>query len=48
MIYTRTDDTFLGLRDRTNIANESKGQIFISVHANASTAKSARGFEIFY
>ena len=47
VIYTRTDDTFLGLRDRTNIANESKGQIFISVHANASTAKSARGFEIF-
>jgi N-acetylmuramoyl-L-alanine amidase len=47
VIYTRTDDTFLGLRDRTNIANENKGQIFISVHANASTAKSARGFEIF-
>ena len=47
VIYTRTDDTFLGLRNRTNIANESKGQIFISVHANASTAKSARGFEIF-
>ena len=47
VIYTRTDDTFLGLRDRTNIANESKGQIFISVHANASTAKSARGFEVF-
>jgi len=47
VIYTRTDDTFLGLRERTNIANASKGQIFISVHANASTAKSARGFEIF-
>jgi len=47
VIYTRVDDTFLGLRDRTNIANENKGQIFISIHANASTAKSARGFEIF-
>ena len=47
VIYTRTDDTFLGLRDRTNIANQNKGQIFISVHANASTAKSAKGFEIF-
>ena len=41
------DDTFLGLRDRTNIANENQGQIFISIHANASTAKSARGFEVF-
>ena len=47
VIYTRTDDTFLGLRNRTNIANENKGQLFISIHANASTAKSARGFEIF-
>ena len=47
VIYTRVDDTFLGLRDRTNIANENNGQIFISIHANASTAKSARGFEIF-
>lgn len=47
VVYTRTDDTFLGLRDRTNIANQNKGQIFISIHANASTAKSARGFEIF-
>ena len=47
VIYTRQDDTFLGLRDRTNIANEQKGQIFISIHANASTTKSARGFEIF-
>ena len=47
VVYTRTDDSFLGLRDRTNIANQNKGQIFISIHANASTAKSARGFEIF-
>ena len=46
-MYTRKDDTFLGLRDRTNIANANKGQLFISIHANASTAKSARGFEIF-
>ena len=47
VIYTRKDDTFLGLRDRTNIANAQKGQLFISIHANASTTKSARGFEIF-
>ena len=47
VVYTRKDDTFLGLRDRTNIANANKGQLFISIHANASTAKSARGFEIF-
>ena len=47
VIYTRQDDIFLGLKDRTNIANKNKGQIFISIHANSSSAKSARGFEIY-
>ena len=47
VIYTRQDDIFLGLKNRTNIANKNKGQIFISIHANSSSAKSARGFEIY-
>ena len=47
VIYTRDDDTFLGLKNRTSIANKNKGHIFISIHANASSAKSARGYEIF-
>ncbi len=47
IIYTREDDTFLGLKNRTNLANKNKGHIFLSIHANASTAKTARGFEIF-
>jgi len=47
VIYTREDDTFLGLKNRTSIANKNGGHIFISIHANASSAKSARGYEIF-
>lgn len=47
IIYTREDDTFLGLKNRTDLANKNKGHIFLSIHANASTAKTARGFEIF-
>ena len=47
IIYTREDDTFLGLKNRTDLANKNQGHMFLSVHANASTAKTARGFEIF-
>ena len=47
VIYTREDDTFLGLKNRTYIANKNGGHIFLSIHANASTAKTARGFEVF-
>ena len=47
VIYTREDDTFLGLKNRTSIANKNKGHIFLSIHANSSSAKSARGYEIF-
>ena len=47
VIYTRDDDTFLGLKNRTILANKNQGHMFLSIHANASTAKTARGFEIF-
>jgi N-acetylmuramoyl-L-alanine amidase len=47
IIFTRETDVFLGLKNRTNIANKNKGQLFISIHANSSSAKSARGYEIY-
>ena len=47
ILYTRDDDTFLGLKNRTEFANKQAGHMFLSIHANASTAKTARGFEIF-
>lgn len=48
IIYTREEDTFIPLENRTAIANQAKGDIFVSVHANASRDKSARGIETYY
>lgn len=48
VVLTRTDDTFVPLEERTNIANESKADLFISIHANSSQDHAARGFETYY
>ena len=47
VVYTREDDSFLGLKNRTSIANKNGGHIFLSIHANSSSAKTARGYEIY-
>jgi N-acetylmuramoyl-L-alanine amidase len=48
VIYTRTDDTFIPLERRTAIANESKADLFLSIHANSSPAPNVAGIETFY
>lgn len=48
VIYTRTDDTFVPLERRTEIANEAKADLFLSIHANSSPVRSAAGVETFY
>jgi N-acetylmuramoyl-L-alanine amidase len=48
VIYTRKDDTFVPLEDRTRIANDAKADLFISIHANSSHDPSARGIETYY
>jgi N-acetylmuramoyl-L-alanine amidase len=48
VIYTRSDDTFIPLEERTNIANQAKADLFISIHANSSPDSSARGVETYY
>lgn len=48
---TRTDDRYVSLEDRIRLANEAHGDVFVSIHLNASGARrnrTARGFEIFY
>lgn len=47
VIYTRTDDTFVSLERRTEIANESKADLFLSIHANAGS-RSASGVETYF
>jgi len=48
VIYTRHDDTFIPLGQRTTIANEAKADLFISIHANSSHDPSTRGVETYY
>jgi len=48
VVYTRADDTFIPLEERTNIANEAKADLFISIHANSSQDHAARGIETYY
>jgi N-acetylmuramoyl-L-alanine amidase len=48
VVYTRSDDTFIPLEERTNIANEAKADLFISIHANSSPDHGARGVETYY
>lgn len=45
VIYTRDDDTFLGLDERADVANRNKADIFISIHANAIDDKRPSGAE---
>jgi N-acetylmuramoyl-L-alanine amidase len=48
VIYTRQDDTFVPLEERTAIANDAKADLFISIHANSSHDPDARGIETYY
>ena len=48
VVLTRSDDTFVPLERRTEIANEAKADLFVSVHANSSQDNKARGIETYY
>jgi N-acetylmuramoyl-L-alanine amidase len=48
IVFTRSDDTFIPLEERTHIANQTKADLFISIHANSSPDHGARGVETYY
>ncbi len=53
VVMTRTTDTLIALGDRGRIANQAKGDLFISVHVNAANPNwkqpgGARGFETYF
>jgi N-acetylmuramoyl-L-alanine amidase len=48
VVYTREDDTFVPLEQRTEIANDARADLFLSVHANSSPDRKARGIETYY
>ncbi len=45
---TRDKDNNVSLKERADMANKSKGDVFVSIHANASIKRGARGFQVFF
>jgi len=53
VLMTRTTDTLIALSDRGRIANANKGDLFVSIHVNATgsrgpSAARERGFETYF
>ena len=53
VVMTRTYDTLIALGDRGKIANQAKGDLFISIHVNAANPHwtkpgTARGYETYF
>ena len=48
VVFTRKDDRTIGLEERTAIAEASRGDLFLSLHANAARRVSVRGVETYY
>lgn len=49
VIYTRTDDRFISLNNRQDTANNSAGDMFISIHVNSiENSTRTKGFEVYF
>jgi N-acetylmuramoyl-L-alanine amidase len=48
VILTRRTDEFIALPERTAIANREGADLFLSIHANASTSAQAHGIETYF
>jgi N-acetylmuramoyl-L-alanine amidase len=47
IIYTRRKDVKIGLKQRTDMANRSKANLFISIHSNSNEKNSFSGAEVY-
>lgn len=47
VVFTRDDDVFVLLQDRSAIANRANGDLFVSIHVNASKTTAACGAETY-
>ncbi len=48
VVMTRSTDKFIPLPRRVEIANNSRADLFISIHSNANRVRSLKGFEVYY
>lgn len=48
VVMTRDADVYVPLSERAYTTNKEKADLFVSVHANASSANSLKGFEVYY
>jgi N-acetylmuramoyl-L-alanine amidase len=48
VVYTRDKDRTLSLEERTAIAESVRGDLFVSLHANAARRRSVHGIETYY
>lgn len=48
VILTRDDDRLLSLTERTEIANEAGGDLFVSIHCNSWFSERSGGFEAYF
>jgi N-acetylmuramoyl-L-alanine amidase len=47
VVLTRDDDHFVRLEDRAKLANNTRGDLFISIHCNSAPQKYLRGIETY-
>ncbi|HEX7139288.1 MAG TPA: N-acetylmuramoyl-L-alanine amidase, partial [Vicinamibacterales bacterium] len=48
VVLTRRTDEFIALQERTAIANREGADLFLSIHANASSSAQAHGIETYF
>jgi N-acetylmuramoyl-L-alanine amidase len=48
VVLTRNSDKFVPLEERTSIANDARGDLFVSIHANATEDPAIRGTETYF
>ncbi|GAB6179779.1 N-acetylmuramoyl-L-alanine amidase [Desulfotomaculum defluvii] len=48
VIFSRADDQYVDLYERTRLANEQSADIFVSIHSNANTNRAVGGTSTYY